>query len=322
MAVLRVDPPELAHARFALSPLTNVVGAVQATAGVAGPATRSAWLAPVRAAVDDVQRGDATLRALLELLRTARPPAFLTPPPVGVPAGVAAGVADGIEAELAAVRATPDEQVRAELRSGLPLPVELTGPGVPARVAAALEAVWRSSIAPVWPRLCATLEREVIRRAGLLATYGWTRALDGLRAGLRQHPDGRIEVLKAGGPSHGLDGAALVFVPNAFAGSWLSRHPPRAYVLVYGAGGTGGLWSDREAVDGLDRLVGRARAVLLRGLTTPASTSQLVARYGMSLGAVGDHLAVLRDAGLVSRVRRGRSVLYRRTGLGDALTEG
>jgi DNA-binding transcriptional ArsR family regulator len=52
---------------------------------------------------------------------------------------------------------------------------------------------------------------------------------------------------------------------------------------------------------------------------SPASTSQLVAQLSMTLGGVGDHLAVLRRAGLVSRTRSGRSVLYSRTALGDAL---
>ena len=45
----------------------------------------------------------------------------------------------------------------------------------------------------------------------------------------------------------------------------------------------------------------------------PASTTQLVRTSGHTLGAVGDHLRVLRDAGLVTRARHGRSVVYRRS---------
>ena len=69
----------------------------------------------------------------------------------------------------------------------------------------------------------------------------------------------------------------------------------------------------------LDRLLGPSRATILVALEEPASTTQLVATLGQSLGDIGDHLAVLREAGLISRARSGRWVLYRRTPFGDVL---
>lgn len=45
----------------------------------------------------------------------------------------------------------------------------------------------------------------------------------------------------------------------------------------------------------------------------------LVVLTGQSLGAVGRHLTILRDSGLLRRSRAGRSVLYYRTSLGDDL---
>jgi len=43
---------------------------------------------------------------------------------------------------------------------------------------------------------------------------------------------------------------------------------------------------------------------------------------GVSPGGVSQHLTVLRDAGLVSSQREGRSVLYVRTPLADGLVRG
>ncbi|MFD0327965.1 winged helix-turn-helix domain-containing protein [Streptacidiphilus monticola] len=71
--------------------------------------------------------------------------------------------------------------------------------------------------------------------------------------------------------------------------------------------------------DALSALLGRSRARVLAALDSPASTTQLARSLGFAPGAVADHLAVLRAAGLLTRARAGRSVLYRRTPMGEAL---
>jgi DNA-binding transcriptional ArsR family regulator len=69
----------------------------------------------------------------------------------------------------------------------------------------------------------------------------------------------------------------------------------------------------------LARLLGQPRAQLLLMLDEPVSTTELARRLNVSAGAVSQHLKILSDAGLTSRARHGRSVLYARSPLGDSL---
>jgi DNA-binding transcriptional ArsR family regulator len=91
--------------------------------------------------------------------------------------------------------------------------------------------------------------------------------------------------------------------------------------IVYPARGVAALWEvgPPAVTRAVARLLGAARAAILSSLDEPASTTQLVHLLGLPLGTVGDHLRVLREAGLVVGERAGRSVVYRRTSVGDAL---
>ena len=119
------------------------------------------------------------------------------------------------------------------------------------------------------------------------------------------------------------DGAGLLLVPSVFVWPEIAVYADQPWpkAVVYPARGVGTLLEHGpcEAPGYLSALLGRSRALLLVTLADPASTSQLARAFGMATGAVGDHLAVLHHARLVERARSGRSVLYRRTPLGDAL---
>lgn len=71
--------------------------------------------------------------------------------------------------------------------------------------------------------------------------------------------------------------------------------------------------------DGADRLSGRHRARLLIQVRQPCSPTALSDKAQLPVGAVGTHLRILLDAGLITRRRTGTHVLYRRTVIGDDL---
>lgn len=56
-------------------------------------------------------------------------------------------------------------------------------------------------------------------------------------------------------------------------------------------------------------------------LDRPLSTSEVAQRAGLSIGGVSRHLAVLREAGLVSSHRRGHAIVHLPTPLGTSLLE-
>lgn len=317
MTVLRMSSDNLAAVRFGVSPMAETMAALTLLAGRQRPAWLASWLARNRPVFRALGNEDPVLAALTQMVRERAGwlPDFMAPPPTSMRTTV--------EDELELVRNASRAHVRKDIAMSFrnPVPAVLTGRGTAARVAEAMRTVWTTFVEPDWPRRRAVLERDVVHRAGLLATYGWATALEDIGPRMRWLGEGRIEVNQFEWPEVVVGDASIVLVPSSFDRGWLALDPPRAYGIVYPARGAAAP-VPAAADDGLDRLVGATRAQILRTLDSPASTSQLVSQLGFSLGTVGDHLAVLRDAGAVDRIRSGRTVLYHRTSLGDALSSG
>jgi len=108
------------------------------------------------------------------------------------------------------------------------------------------------------------------------------------------------------------------FVPVTSSASWVGWTEPVRYAIYYPVAGRLAP-ADAARRGGLDRLVGANRAGLLRLLDQPLGVTHLAAACALPVGAVGNHLRVLLDAGAVARRRSGRNVLYWRTALGESL---
>ncbi|QKG22495.1 ArsR/SmtB family transcription factor [Actinomadura verrucosospora] len=317
---IEVGQGDLAASRFGIAPLNEAITAIGLAAGRAPAGPVRPWVELARPRYAAIA-ADPAVRALAFLRRRHGYMAdFIQPPPARPNLTVAE--------QLAVARATPLGQAREEIArnlDGLPAPEDdvrdvLDAPDVVRRLTDALEAAWGALVEPDWPVLRSILEQDIVHRAGRLAAYGWAEALDGLSRQVRWR-GGAIEVDIPDEGAYRLDGAGLMFVPTVFSELGVALERDWPYTLMYRARGVAALWEGREprGDDALARLLGRTRADLLRALAEPATTTWLGARLRLSLGGVGDHLAVLRASGLVTRERSGRSVLYRRTAVGDVL---
>ncbi|MEU4423988.1 DUF5937 family protein [Actinoplanes sp. NPDC024001] len=312
---------DLLRTRFALSPIFELQHLIRGLAGPHPHGVPEAWLKRLRPRLAPL-RADPVMDALLALRLPRSGANILCPPP--------RRLGQTIEDDLAALRATAPEVARAEIDFYLRRRPDATdaarsvlnAPDVLDRLADFLAVAWSELLAGDWPRLRLLCERDVVHRSGELGREGWAAALAGLHPKVRWR-DGGIDLAGREGGMIALGGAGLLLVPSVFVWPEFAVYAdePWPKAIVYPARGVATLLEHGppEAPEHLSALLGRSRALLLVTLADAASTSQLARAYGMATGAVGDHLAVLHRAGLVSRARSGRSVLYRRTPLGDAL---
>lgn len=312
MGTWQVPASVLATARFDLSPLAEVTGALAALTRGPDPGERAfrATHAEAFARMLDDHPGRAAVVA--HHFRNGWLADFLSRPP-----RPGATFAD----ELAEIEALGDRQVRAELRESSPstLPRLLTRPGVTGHVVGLLDWIWSRTLASDWPRRERVLRADIVARTARLSSHGWAGVLRDLGRDREWLSHGELRINRQDNPTRRLpEGADLVFVPCSHRANWVGWALPDRYAVFYPMTGRLAPVSGAPAA-GLGRLIGANRARLLRELDTPVSPSALAARTDLPLGAVGNHLRVLLDADLVLRRRSGREVLYWRTALGEGL---
>lgn len=320
MSQIRFGAADVADLRFAVSPLWETVRSLYA---VDDPARHAVHLPWVRRVADLAGRPEiAPLRGYV------RPrgwtPDFLTPAP--------AGPLVSFSEQLATLRATPPEVVTSDIaataarrplseiaQAAMKDPV--TGLGV---LADAVEAWYTLAIAPIWSRIRALIEADIVHRSRQLVEGGARLLFDTLHPSVRWAGD-RIVADDPWNIELDLRGRGLPLLPSVFVDRrvlWPIRDtsPPLA---VYPARAAATLWESGSPTTpgGLAAVLGPTRAQLLRLLQAPASTAELARRLHLSASAISQHLQAMHGAGLVARSRHGRHVLYYATEVGAALRD-
>ncbi|MDN3250804.1 DUF5937 family protein [Streptomyces mutabilis] len=186
--------------------------------------------------------------------------------------------------------------------------------------AEALRRLWKAVVEPEWPSMRQALRAEMLDRALQVNR-------EGLRAVLpRLHPScvcggDTINVMKA--VDIDVDCTeGLILVPSLFITDRMqcttSDHWTPA--IYYPASGRY-LWSAPATARSLDRLLGMTRSRILAALTTPLQTTVVAGLVGVTPPTASEHLAILRDAGLIDSSRAGRTATHELTQAGRALLE-
>ncbi|MEU7802247.1 ArsR family transcriptional regulator [Micromonospora arborensis] len=321
MSELRFSLADVAGVRLAVSPANETVMSMWAVASPVYYAVHLPWIDRARVTLRRPEVA-ARVRPLVELTRpNSWLPDFLTP---------AARPNVEMAEQLDQIAATPPDVVVRDLLATTPRrplgafgQALLTDPsGLLPQVVDAVRVWYDEAIAPDWPRMRALLDADVAYRAAQLAEVGAGQLFEQLHPSLRWHGD-RVISDDPFERDFDLRGRGLALIPGVFTDRrvlWnlLEDSLPAG---VYPVRAVGTLWETAATPPGdpLGRVIGPGRAALLHLLETAVTTTDLARRAGMSAGNVSQHLAALHAAGLVSRSRQGRHVLYRNTEVAAAL---
>lgn len=325
MIELELSVGDLGRIRFALSPLREVVASLRVLSTNSANGWHAPWLDRVRPRLEAL---DLTL-----LTTVVRPvgylPDFLLPPPVRR--------RPSIRTELAAVAATPPSLVAGELhhlaehpmaqrglgREGQALLRRLTADpaGGRDRIVAELSRYWQIAVEPYWESIRALLTADLDDRLNRLAAGGLTALFSTLHPHVTFHGD-RLRIVKYYRGRARLRERGLILVPSVF--TWpdvIVRTADPTPVLTYPARGLARLWEPAAGVPAspLAEVIGRSRTAILAQLALPMSTTRLAVALELTPPTVSVHLRALQAAGIVRSVRDGRTVVYRRTRLGEQL---
>ncbi|MFC6083208.1 DUF5937 family protein [Sphaerisporangium aureirubrum] len=317
MITVKFDVSGLARTRIAPSPAFEITSWLRLTAanrrhpvlGMAGASARYALRDPDVALIAAVMP-PGPLGYVLDML---------TPRPAAGPwERVLAGQLDVISQTP---RETTAEQLLEERypNGGMPDGVRrVMENGTFARRAAdGLRRFWLTALADQHKALAERLAADVAARAHLMATRGVGHVLESLHPDLDWGPE-EMRIVKPYDGASDLSDSELVLSPSLLG--WPNLHvqvcDPLDAFIAYPAGGPAAAPKADAALSGL---IGTSRAAILRDLGSSRSTTELSRRHRLAPSTVSYHLSVLLDADLVSRMRLGPAVQYRRTRAGDAL---
>ncbi|MFF5720863.1 ArsR/SmtB family transcription factor [Streptomyces buecherae] len=245
----------------------------------------------------------------------------------------------GVEAQLERIRDLSSDAVQhqvVEHFTGQPTAVWhrlFQHPRVFAAASASVqEAIWRA-YEPLWRRTAAVRAREVERVGTALVTHQLPLVLADLGPGSRF--DGstlhfaearRLHGGSATHPRKGPDGNLLVLAPlssgtralagcTVGAGSVRVGYPPTGLARAFEGADTS------HPADALVLVLGEQRATILRHGSRGATMTEIAHHLGCSPATVTYHCAQLERAGLVQRVRQGRTVRLRLADRGAELID-
>jgi DNA-binding transcriptional ArsR family regulator len=183
----------------------------------------------------------------------------------------------------------------------------------------AVEAYHRTAIAPYWQIAARDLAAERANRRHQIRADG----IEGVLGTLTDRIRWQSPVLEIPGFTDEdlyLDGRGLLLQPSYFCWQVPTKFrsgdlaPVLVYPIQHGPAISGG--SAADAAPALSGLLGTTRARLLEATSRAMTTGALAESFGLSFSAALQHLAVLRDAGLIESRPCGDAVLHQLTRLG------